>query len=66
MQACKEFLDRVEGKVTEKIDFGSAVKPPDLIVNVIGVKAKDGRPAKEPEEIEHQKNNQDQKLLEDK
>ena len=48
VQACKEFLDRTEGKVNDKMEVSGTVKPQDIVFNIYGIKPG-------PETLEQQK-----------
>ena len=48
----EEFLDRTEGKVTEKIDIQGAAKKQDLVVKVFGISADGGPPEEQRKSLE--------------
>ena len=66
MQVCKEFLDRIEEKVTDKVDLVTRYKPADLSITVQGINP-DGTVARSFKlEGGQRKEIGQQKLLEDK
>jgi len=54
VSAAKEWLDRVEGKVTEKVDVTSDGKPQDMVVKIFGIKAGDGPPEEQQKRLEEE------------
>lgn len=52
VQAAKEFLDRTEGKVTEKVDVTTAGKPQDMVVRIYGISADGGPPEEQRKRLE--------------
>ena len=69
VSAAKEWLDRVEGKVTEKVDIQAAAKQQDMVIRVYGISADGGPPEEQRKRLEEEGKYVEigkQKLLENK